>query len=601
MLVKKNDEVKLLAKLIGFKRIPPDIETFIKSPKYLGDYFGDSIFPIWVKALKELYPDPIRTSSTFVVLKGAIGIGKSTMSKICILYDLYKLLCIKNPYIFFKFDRTSNFTFRLFNINLEKAGIVFVNTLNEIIYEAPCFTSLMDNDTGDFKIPVKILPASRPDQILSENLVSAVLSELNFFRPHVAEEILNKVISRMESRFQLGFGYINHIIIDSSDTYEDSIVENFIKESPYRNQLKIFRYTIWEAKSHLNIYFKKKNPKTNKTYFEVYVGGGGIDPFIIESEEQKEKLNLDPELIIKVPEELREVFETDLQTALQEKAGISITRGNQFISDEKVLKESMTLPVNYDEEIIVSFYGNDRIFPLVYPKINKLLDPTKPLYVRIDLGVSYDYTGFAIIQADKFEKLSEDSNLLLGYYKAPVIFRISRYEGEETPINKILDFILDLSKHYHLKVVSTDQYQSTQLRQELQQNGINAIVLSVDRDDSSYRLFKRLLLEGRLKLPNMKILYNEIMSLKDLGDSIDHPPEGFKDMTDALVGALQTCYDDYTEALEIPYRVERELSSRLLLKLAKDRVDKDLKNKIYQLTGGNIYGYRISNGKDIRK
>jgi len=105
MLVKKNDEVKLLAKLIGFKRIPPDIETFIKSPKYLGDYFGDSIFPIWVKALKELYPDPIRTSSTFVVLKGAIGIGKSTMSKICILYDLYKLLCIKNPYIFFKFDR----------------------------------------------------------------------------------------------------------------------------------------------------------------------------------------------------------------------------------------------------------------------------------------------------------------------------------------------------------------------------------------------------------------------------------------------------------------------------------------------------------------
>ena len=41
-----------------YKEYPVDINTFIFDPYFLGNIYGDIIFPMWVDVLKEIYPAP---------------------------------------------------------------------------------------------------------------------------------------------------------------------------------------------------------------------------------------------------------------------------------------------------------------------------------------------------------------------------------------------------------------------------------------------------------------------------------------------------------------------------------------------------------------
>ena len=69
-----NDEqrLQLLKHAVGFKIDPPTIDEFLDSKYYLGA-LGLTVYPFWRKRLRELYPNNITTSSTYVCLYGCIG------------------------------------------------------------------------------------------------------------------------------------------------------------------------------------------------------------------------------------------------------------------------------------------------------------------------------------------------------------------------------------------------------------------------------------------------------------------------------------------------------------------------------------------------
>jgi hypothetical protein len=79
------------AKRAGFFNMPLTIDEFVARLGLEG-----SIYPAWMKHLRELFPDPIHTAHNYVLLTGAIGTGKSTVSKIAALYTAYKILCLKD-------------------------------------------------------------------------------------------------------------------------------------------------------------------------------------------------------------------------------------------------------------------------------------------------------------------------------------------------------------------------------------------------------------------------------------------------------------------------------------------------------------------------
>lgn len=545
-----EDELIALSNLIGFESIPVDIETFVKDDYFLGDIYGRTIYPIWMERLKQIFPDPIRTPYTFISAGGAIGVGKSFFSTIIMLYDYYKLSLIEDPYKFLNLAPNSPFAMRCFNVNLVKANEIFVSPISAALNASPYFNELHKR-IGGYAHGMRFKAASQPRHILSEVCISAILSEINFFKYGQAEAIIDAVISRMESRMQLGKGIIGHVILDSSATSDDSAMTEFIKNSPYSNELISFSTSIWVAKSHLGIYF-------NNGSFRVYAGDSETPPFIFNDNHPIDESKLDKDRIIVCPNEVKNSFVSNIQLALQEKCGISLASIDNFIVDKETVKSKFDLPMVTDEIITVDFYDDETLWSVVGENILEVLPLDRRLYCRLDLGISHDLAGFSIAYFDGMKFVNGDTTKPVSTFKIPVAFDISRVRGQETPINKIRDFVLELSKFREIALITTDSYQSSQLRQEWNQSKLKASMLSVDRTDVPYKTWKMLLMENRCHVCANHKLRREVLTLKRVGNKIDHTAEGenSKDVSDACCGAVFSAYNQPQEAA-IPSKIKK--------------------------------------------
>lgn len=98
-------DLTALAQVLGYKRLPPDIDEFLDDPYYLGKSI--EVFPFWREKLREIYPTPVHTSTPYLSLNCAIGSGKSTVAKVMELYlecRLDHLNDISDDTVIYKFD-----------------------------------------------------------------------------------------------------------------------------------------------------------------------------------------------------------------------------------------------------------------------------------------------------------------------------------------------------------------------------------------------------------------------------------------------------------------------------------------------------------------
>ena len=68
-----------------------------------------------------------------IVAHNSIGIGKSTCAVVCQLYMLYRLLCLKDPYLYYGMQPIDKITISLMNITIENAKGVALDKLNQLI------------------------------------------------------------------------------------------------------------------------------------------------------------------------------------------------------------------------------------------------------------------------------------------------------------------------------------------------------------------------------------------------------------------------------------------------------------------------------------
>lgn len=108
-----------------YEEIPVDIETFIDDPNYLGNGTmsegKSTVFPYWRNTLKKIFPDNLNTAYNSLILTGGIGLGKSFIAVICILYMLYRMICLKDPYKHYGLQKIDVITFAFMNITLHAA------------------------------------------------------------------------------------------------------------------------------------------------------------------------------------------------------------------------------------------------------------------------------------------------------------------------------------------------------------------------------------------------------------------------------------------------------------------------------------------------
>lgn len=147
----KNGSSEKFNKIIyeDYEEIPVTIEEFLHNPLYLGkalinDEGKYTVFPYWEEKLKDIFPNNIETKYNTAVLTGAIGLGKSFVAVIMILYQLYRMMCLKNPYAHYGLQDIDLITFAFINITIDAAKGVAWDKFQQLLQKSKWF---MDRGT----------------------------------------------------------------------------------------------------------------------------------------------------------------------------------------------------------------------------------------------------------------------------------------------------------------------------------------------------------------------------------------------------------------------------------------------------------------------
>jgi len=168
-----------------YNEIPVGIEEFLHNPKYLGNALTDAegrftIYPYWVDVLKKIFPDPLEPAQyNTAVFTGAIGLGKSTVAVIAMCYELYRMMCLKNPYVYYGLQEIDVITFAVINITIDAAEGVAWSKIQNMVQASTWF---MERGTVNKADPpqwfppkgIELIYGSRPQHIIGRALFSCL-------------------------------------------------------------------------------------------------------------------------------------------------------------------------------------------------------------------------------------------------------------------------------------------------------------------------------------------------------------------------------------------------------------------------------------------
>lgn len=557
-----------------FEEVPVDIDTFLDDDRYLGKGLWEvdarsgtrrcTIFPYWRAMLKELFPDNLTTAYNTLILTGAIGIGKSFAAVIAQLYLLYRMLCLKDPYGYFGMQPIDKITFSMLNITLDAAQGVAWDKAQQLIQSSSWFmdhgavNASRSNPVWQPGKHIELIFGSQNRHVVGRALFCNLTDEVNFGIGNDVEKkkakqkkLIAQIDARMRSRFLRGT-YLPtlNIIISSKDT-EQAFLDSYINIKR-QNESKT-TLIIDEAQWVVD---PRKGSPDDPGGFYVAVGNKFLAHELLPPglpEEECDKYREKGYLLLKVPPGYREDFETNLDQALMDIAGISTSSNTKYISGVRLNQTKVDTYKNPFLKDIIEV-GNSPDDKLQYANFFDLArvspkDIVRPLFIHLDMSLSGDKTGIAGVwitgkRPGNEEDPSKDLQFKLAFsvsVKAPKGFQVS--------FAKMKNFIHWLrDRGFAVKGVSMDTYQSANIAQDLKMEGFRTESISVDRVDHTsricqpYHYLKTAIYEQRIQIyKKCDLLTDELVGLERLSDGhIDHTTDGInsKDQADAVCGAL---------------------------------------------------------------
>lgn len=555
-----------------YEEIPVDIITFMDDPHYLGkglmnpDTGKSTVFPYWRDLAKKIYPDNLAPADyNTLALSGSIGLGKSFIAVVLGLYDLYRTLCLKDPYAYYGLQQIDLITYAFINITIDAARGVAWDKCQQLLQSSPWFLShgTLEGRTNIEWVPpkgIELIAGSQSRHIIGRAVKWVFIDEVSF-QPNQdvakqvekAKTLVNTAAARMQSRFMKGEYNPTLMILASSKRTEASFMEQYIE-----NKKKLESKTTYIVDEPQWVV---RTDKDSPNKFWVAIGNKYLNSEVVPLEASENDLDIYRKRgykLLHVPMGYYEQFIEDIDIALTDIAGISTSSSNRYFNGPRISTVVQDDIKNlFTKEVIEVGDGPDDNIQY-YDFVNlDLLDPklkSRPLYIHLDMSISGDKTGIAgtwIIGKKPPQEGQPDEKTLL--FRLAFAVAIKAPKGHQVSFQKNLNFIYWLKEQgFNIKGVTSDTFQNAYVGQALVAHKFNYQILSVDRLDNMickpYQYLRTVIYDENIKLFNHKLLIDELIGLERDNNSgkIDHSPSSInsKDVADALCGSVYRAAQD---------------------------------------------------------
>lgn len=563
--------------LVDFKEVPVSIDRFLTDPEYLGESndCGNQIYPGWWDAYHAVFDS--QSDVYEVVLSGATRIGKTSTAVSMMCYMTYLLMCYRNPQRYFGLKEVSRATIAFANLTKDLAQGVAFREYNDTLKKSPWFNAhgrFTNSATRPIYIPegnqIELVAASDAAHVLGMQLFACCLDEVNFARAGVKDLTISKTHmkhlydtanARITGTFKLGGKiYGKMFTCSSKNTDNDYLSEHIDKQLDAGNtHMYLFDRPQWEVLPKYRF---------GKETFHITVGDRYKRGFVVPDENDDpahlKEYEAEGYRVLEVPADYKPNFRADYDIALRDIAGISVMGSMGFITQEMLTPNISTTRKNpffmdyyeigvQDSQTLEQFFHAE----VVPPELKRLT-----MNIHIDFAEVSDHIGIAGAVRDGDKNIVDpltEKKITMPYFKEIFQVAIGAPRGDRMSFQKVINFIVWLKKSgFNIGIVSTDQYQSSYVRETLSQQGFVCEKVSVDKTEDPYIGLRNLLQDQRLELIKHDLQEIELINLQRINGVINHPPQsnsitnlpclanGYnskgigKDCADALCGACAT-------------------------------------------------------------
>jgi len=534
-----NDFLEVL-KENHFIETPVDVKTFVQSPDYLGQPLLSDIQYEIVEAMSQIYrkEDVIdimgdiegtkhfnKYTKNKLILQLGKGSGKDFISTVACAYVVYKLLCLKDPAIYY--GKPAGDAIDIINVavNAQQAKNVFFKGFKTKIEKSPWFAGKYNAKADSIEFDKAITVYSGHSERESHeglNLLMAVLDEISGFVSEVvsgneqgktADNIYKAFRGSVDSRFP----DLGKVVLLSFPRYQGDFISQRY-ESVIAEKETIER-------THTFIMNEDLPHEDPGNQFQISWDEDTILQYKIPRVYAFKRPTWEVNPTRKI-EDFKLAFYTDLGDAMMRFACMPTYSSDAFFKQIDKVEKCMNSRNPLD-----SFRRFDETF---------VPDPEKTYYIHADLAQKHDKCAVAIAHVDKWVNIQ----VIKDYEQvAPIVVvdAVAWWEPRaEGPVNlsEVKQWIINLRRQgFNIGMVSFDRWQSFDIQNELQAVGIRTETVSVAK--KHYEDLAMMIYEERVSIPRIPILLEEMSELKIMkGNRVDHPRKKSKDLADAVTGAV---------------------------------------------------------------